>query len=87
MQACRGAHRGVAEHADVEVGVAQPGGSLLQRGDSAQHNLRIQVVRDGGNVLALNRQLHVEKRQVELQLRVPCREDQYIKAILLHLTH
>ncbi len=63
----------VAQHAHVEVGVAQPGGRVLQALHGAEHDLCVQVVRDRGHVLALDRQLLVEERQVELQLAVPCR--------------
>ena len=43
----------------------------LEIADGAQHDLCVEVVRDGGHVLALDRQLLVEQRQVELQLLMP----------------
>ena len=66
------AHRRVAQHADVEVGVAQPGGSLLQVLHGAQHHLRIEIVSHRAHVLALDGQLLVEQAEVVLQLRAAC---------------
>ena len=44
----------------------------LEVADGAEHDLGVEIVRDGGHVLALDGQLLVEQRQVELQLLVPC---------------
>ena len=38
----------------------------------SQHNLGVEVVRDGLDVLALDGELLVEQRQVKLQLLVTC---------------
>ena len=66
------AHLWVAQHADVQVGVAQPGSRVLQVLDGPQHDLRVEVVCDGVDILALDGQLSIEERQVELQLAMPC---------------
>ena len=67
-----GPHRRVAQHADVEVGVAQPGSSFLQVLHGAQDDLCVEVVGHRADVLALNRQLLVQQAQVVLQLRAAC---------------
>ena len=63
---------GVPQHAHKQVGVAQPGGCILQALNCPEDDLSIQIVWDGGHKLALNGQLHVEQGQVELQLLVAC---------------
>ena len=65
-------HLRVAQHAYIQVGIAQPGSRVLQVLDGPQHNLRVEVVCNGVDILALDGQLRVEERQVELQLTVPC---------------
>ena len=68
------AHIAVHEHADIEVGVSQPVCSLLEVGDCAEDNLCIEIVGNCGHVLALNGQLHVEEREVEAELSMPCKK-------------
>lgn len=63
---------GVTHHANIQVPIAQPGGSISYVLDSAQYNLSIEVVRYGLHELGLDRQLHVEEGQVELQLLMTC---------------
>lgn len=60
-----------AEHSRV----LEPLGGVGDALHSAQHDLGVEIVRDGAHVLALDGQLLVEERQVKLQLLVPCQSE------------
>mmetsp|Transcript_28044 Transcript_28044/g.66664 ORF Transcript_28044/g.66664 Transcript_28044/m.66664 type:complete len:432 (-) Transcript_28044:2560-3855(-) len=62
--------RGVAEHADVEVRVAQPVYSVAHALDRAEDDLGVEEIGELLDHLGLDRELLVEQRQVVLQLRV-----------------
>lgn len=62
--------QGVAQHADVEVGVAQPHAGLPHVGHRAQHQLGVQVVDQLPGEGALDRGLVLHQRQVAAQLVV-----------------
>ena len=66
------AHLWVAQHAHIQVRVAQPQRSILEVLYGSQDNLSVEVVCYGVHVLALDGQLRIEEREVELQLAVPC---------------
>jgi len=70
-------HGGVAQHAHVQVGVAQPLSRLHHGGYRAQHHLCVQHVGQLFHKLTLDRQLLVHKRQVILQLRVRGHDDAF----------
>jgi len=74
---------GLAEHAHVEVGVLEPVDGLLGRLHGAEHHLRVQVVDELGDELALDGQLLVEHGQVVLELGVAGDEDAHARLVVL----
>mmetsp|Transcript_1476 Transcript_1476/g.4618 ORF Transcript_1476/g.4618 Transcript_1476/m.4618 type:complete len:419 (+) Transcript_1476:3107-4363(+) len=72
-----------AQHADVQVGVAEPVDGVVDALHGAQHQLGVEVVGEARHELALDRQLVVEQREVVLQLAVAGDDDALALAVVL----
>jgi len=74
---------GVAQHADVTVGVGEPGDGLSGVAHGTQHHLGVEVVGERGQELALNGQGVVHEVQVVVELVVRSDDDAFARGVKL----